>query len=419
MKNKNLNIGTILIVWLYVLFPSKLNSENPEWMYFFDIIPFRTIASFDNEVYITTNDAGIERLIRMNLEDFSLDTIIQLSISSVAKDANGDLWMSTRSKGVLHLKDGAITEYNSNNSGMSHNVVFDIAFDQENNLWCATINGLSKFDGQKWQVFRTEGTGQHDNSFLEVKIDKDGSTWHRIPTYQIVHRANGKFQSYNSENTSTKNLTYSHTIGIDKRGNKWFASGYYDIDTIGGLIKYDNSTWVEYNNQNSELPDNQLVSLAIDSNGVVWVGGIFGGLIKFDGSTWKNYTTTNSDILGNTVTIVCSDKFNNKWLNTLSLINLGVRALSVFREGGVLLPTSAIETIEKLKTKEPLVIPNPAENIICVTDIVKRERKYKISNFLGQVVLEGVFYHDIDVSSLATGFYFLNVDDFNLKFIKK
>lgn len=93
--------------------------------------------------------------------------------------------------------------------------------------------------------------------------------------------------------------------------------------------------------------------------------------------------------------------------------------MKYLEKGGVLLPTSAKESIERLKNKEPLVIPNPAVDIIRVTDIVMRERKYKITNILGQIVHEGIFYHDIDVSSLSSGFYFLKVDDFNLKFIKK
>jgi hypothetical protein len=419
MKKSILNICIIFMISLLSVFTPEMKSQNPEWMYFHDIKPSWTIAALGNSIYIQTNDEGTHWVIRLNLEDLSIDTIGRHSISSIAMDANGDIWMSTRGKGVMHYKDGIITEYNPQNSGLSHHVVHDIAFDNENNLWCATKNGLSKFDGQEWEVLRTDGSGQLDNEFGQVVIDKDGSTWHLINGSRVYHQMNGEFLRYNSENTGFFNLHLTSKIGIDSKGNKWFVSGIDFVDTLGGLIKYDNASWVEYNNKNSELTSNQLTTLTIDSNDIVWVGSYYNGLSKFDGTTWSNFTPSNSGISGEGVSNICTDRFNNKWMYVYSVLTQEKVGLEVFREGGVLLPTSAKESIERLKNKEPLVIPNPAVDMIRVTDIVMRERKYKITNILGQIVHEGIFYHDIDVSSLSSGFYFLKVDDFYLKFIKK
>jgi len=47
--------------------------------------------------------------------------------------------------------------------------------------------------------------------------------------------------------------------------------------------------WLLFNTDNSELPDNNVLSLAIDSYDNKWIGTKFGGLVKFDGKNWEIY----------------------------------------------------------------------------------------------------------------------------------
>ena len=45
-------------------------------------------------------------------------------------------------------------------------------------------------------------------------------------------------------------------------------------------------SWLLFNTDNSELSDNNVLSLAIDSYNNKWIGTKFGGLVKFDGEEW-------------------------------------------------------------------------------------------------------------------------------------
>jgi ligand-binding sensor domain-containing protein len=47
------------------------------------------------------------------------------------------------------------------------------------------------------------------------------------------------------------------------------------------------NSWVMFNTDNSELPDNNVLSLAMDSYDNKWIGTKFGGLVKFDGEEWR------------------------------------------------------------------------------------------------------------------------------------
>ena len=62
-----------------------------------------------------------------------------------------------------------------------------------------------------------------------------------------------------------------------------------------------------------------------------------------------------------------------------------------------------------------LVYPNPADNQISVTI----NGDYRITNVFGQIMLTGHESQSIDVSCLASGVYFLNVDGIIRKFIKR
>ncbi len=48
-----------------------------------------------------------------------------------------------------------------------------------------------------------------------------------------------------------------------------------------GLAKFDGTNWTVYNNSNSGLPDNVVVSIAIDGSGNKWIGTYDGGLAVY------------------------------------------------------------------------------------------------------------------------------------------
>src|SRR4030095_434692 len=68
-------------------------------------------------------------------------------------------------------------------------------------------------------------------------------------------------------------------IAIDGNGVKWIGTDF-------GLASFDDVTWTIYQTSNSNLPDNSIRSLAIDHQNSIWVGTFNGGLAKFDGSSW-------------------------------------------------------------------------------------------------------------------------------------
>jgi ligand-binding sensor domain-containing protein len=86
--------------------------------------------------------------------------------------------------------------------------------------------------------------------------------------------------------------------------------------TSGGLVKYNKTTGIStfYNRANSGLPDNIVISIAIDGNGMMWIGTFGGGLAKFDGINWTTYDPSNSGLPDYNVRSLAIDENGTKWM---------------------------------------------------------------------------------------------------------
>ncbi len=100
------------------------------------------------------------------------------------------------------------------------------------------------------------------------------------------------------------------SLAIDGNGIIWIGTGG------GGLTSFDGTNWTVYNTSNSGLPDNDICSLTIDGNGIMWIGTYGSGLATWDGSTWTSYNTSNSGLPGDAVYKSVSDGSGTMWFAT-------------------------------------------------------------------------------------------------------
>jgi hypothetical protein len=89
----------------------------------------------------------------------------------------------------------------------------------------------------------------------------------------------GKNHAQNSDWTNFYNSSQVKAIVTDKQFS-WLATGH-------GLVKMNQITGekIFYTSENSWLPSNQVLSLAMDKKGKLWIG-TNEGLSVFDGTTW-------------------------------------------------------------------------------------------------------------------------------------
>jgi PKD repeat protein len=195
------------------------------------------------------------------------------------------------------------TQYTISNSGLPNNNIKSIAIDDNNSIWMLTTSPqgytstLTKFDGTTWTNYTTSQVW-----LTCVAIDSNGKKW--VGADVILYGFDGSWTSYNNDNI--------RTIAI-KGNTKWIGSNQ------GWLAKFDGTTYTTYtissNYYSGYSP--QVTSVAIDTNGVVWVARSNDiGLKVFDGITWTSHVVSNSGLPSNAIYSIAVDTNNVKWIST-------------------------------------------------------------------------------------------------------
>ena len=271
------------------------------------------------------------------------------SIRDIKLDEDGAIWCAT-SKGLVIFDGSNWIIYSDTNSGLPSIYVNCFDFDEEGNAWIGTNSGLSKFDGINWSTYTKDNSDIPSDVINDICIDDDGNKW--IGTNEGLAKFDGQtFTRYETSNSGLPD-NFVHSILLSKSGKKWFGthSGLIGFDGqnwinlaasfpelkeyvssvkedsenniwmtfyyYDGIAKYDGNSVLIYNDDNSPLPSDNFLSLAIDSNNKVWIGTQDEGLFKFDGINWFNYNSENSGLPQNQVNAIEIDSLGNKWIAT-------------------------------------------------------------------------------------------------------
>lgn len=173
--------------------------------------------------------------------------------------------------------------------GLSNNSINAVLQTSDGFLWIATKDGLNRFDGQNFVVFKHDPNSENslpENYIMSLFESRDGSFWvgtwgGGLCKYDPVH------ESFIKITTQIKNDSYVQCISEDDFGWLWF--GTY----TGGLFKYHPKTKHarSFNIETDgplKIMNNNVTTLAINEDNSLWIGTWGGGFSFFDEK--KNYT---------------------------------------------------------------------------------------------------------------------------------
>jgi ligand-binding sensor domain-containing protein len=121
------------------------------------------------------------------------DMIPGINIPEMKLLPNNELWI-TATKGMpghgfsgdgIMVIDSAlnVTRYKGENSLLPADDVFDLELDGNGDIWVASSNGISKFDGNKWIVFNTDNARLAENNTKAITITSSGDIWVASDSY--------------------------------------------------------------------------------------------------------------------------------------------------------------------------------------------------------------------------------------------
>lgn len=207
-------------------------------------------------------------------------------INQVYQDRKGFVWIATENG--LNKFDGMkfnIYKHSSEDStSLKNNYVRTIFEDSSGNFWVGCINGLMKYD---WAT----------NSFREIKMYKDGNLVSPHITRMIEARngdiwvatsGQGIFFIKKGEREFHANLqltnllvsNYLNSIFEDSKGNLWIGS------ENNGLNLYNPVTnQIKAFTAPANISSNNISSITEDKQGNIYVGTLTGGLNKYNEQT--------------------------------------------------------------------------------------------------------------------------------------
>ena len=161
--------------------------------------------------------------------------------------------------------------------GLSQSSIFSILQCSKGFMWFGTEDGLDRYDGYEFKIYRNEPENPNSLSYNYVKViyeDSAGVLW--IGTYggglDKFNRETDQFTHYMSVANDSNSLSnnFVNSICEDKAGTLW-------IGTEDGLNKFDsrNERFICYRadpSDSNNLSDNKVTSIYEDRKGVLWVG---------------------------------------------------------------------------------------------------------------------------------------------------
>ena len=284
------------------------------------------------------------------------------TINDIAIDSQDNVWVGTN-WGLCKYDGTDWTLFLTSNSGLTDNVIHALATDSLDRVWIGTqLNGVVVFDGSIWTSYTTSNSPLPDNEIKCITIDHRGWAW--IGTYLgLVCYTGVDWRLYDDTPSSygglqlngpviedvavredglvaigtlnggfhylTDTLVVVHATYIDLfpdntqmgvvfdevHDERWMATPSQGLLRQGG--DWYGGSWFQYAMGGSGIPTNSLTSIAMDDQGLPWMGtSISGVVVRNSNGSFTSYTSSNSGLPDNTIECLAFASDGALWVGT-------------------------------------------------------------------------------------------------------
>ncbi len=268
--------------------------------------------------------------------------------------------------------------------GLSQSTVQAILQDRDGFMWFGTMDGLNRYDGYNFVVFRHDpehpASTLSDNDIRSLYEDRSGAIWVATAGGGLCKydRSTGEFTQFRHDPIDVEGITGGEVTAMfeDSRGSFWVGTSeglnlfnrssgvftrfrYSDgensrqiengitciyesrdgtvwFGTTAGLRKYDPSkgTFGKFDSPENSIRSRKISSLLEIDPGKLWIGtdnGLF--LLNEDAGTVRGYTEAGSGysrISGRSITFLQPDEDGGMWLGSQSGVDHFVPKLGGF-----------------------------------------------------------------------------------------
>lgn len=227
----------------------------------------------------------------------------------------------------------------NNSYSISNNVIWDLYFDSQRNLWIASDDGVDKVylssnNGLLNKFSKNATSFKEGISINNFSNQSNGNIW--MATKQGAFKFDDNNNSYKQYLPPKILHNKVRDILVEENGLVWIA-------TTGGLNIYDskNKKFLKYVSKlkgENVLTSNYLTAIAQDTKGTIWIGTFNKGLFKvvktnnggLEFVNFKHDTNNDNSLSSNAINDLAFDENDNVWIATDKGVNCFYRLNGVF-----------------------------------------------------------------------------------------
>lgn len=255
----------------------------------------------------------------------------QINVNCIIQDSRGFMWIGSRNG--LNRYDGykfTIYRYDAkNDNSVSNNMITDLLEDHDGNIWIATQNGLNRYERNTGTFTRYMHDDKNANSISNniinrLLFDRDGKLWIATQTGGLdcldTKKNIFRHHKHSVSDTNSINDDNVRTVFEDSQRNLWVGT------STGGLNLYNRK-----NNTFSNFPYRDPVSKNIAGSNTIciiennkdqlWIGTQEDGLFLFakGNKSFRRFIhmeNSSNSISSNTIYSLKKDEAGNLWIGT-------------------------------------------------------------------------------------------------------
>lgn len=215
-------------------------------------------------------------------------------------------------------------EHLTTREGLSQSLVKCIVKDSQGYMWFGTFDGLNRFDGMRFYVYKHDASNSKSllgNDVYTLCEHDNGDLW--VGTcngLSIFSKETYEFDNTHPLNEMRKSINNKQIFSIvkDQNGNMWLGThsdGVYCVQKETNRIFH----YLHESDQSNSLSSNNITALYADHLGWIWVGTLDSGLVLFkpEAREFIRFVHQDADpfsLIGPFVVDVTEDKDGNLWV---------------------------------------------------------------------------------------------------------
>lgn len=290
------------------------------------------------------NEAGVDKIVEQQSfkifqhKDNEPNSFPSGTVRCIIDDVEGNIWIGIINKGLVKynprtkLFEHFLPDYNPKSKKISGLHITSLLQDSNNDIWIGEWDsGLNRYNNKTGTFDHVAGMGKglitlSDNRIQFIREESPGVLWVGTENglnklYIKEKRSIAYFNDKNDVNSLGGNALQSNAYVKDSLGNLWlgaWSGGLTKMEFLDAKRESAKFTRWSYNvNGKGGLTNNNVISLHLDKNGLLWIGTFGSGINRLNTKTGLiDNLTTDNGLPNNVIFGILEDDNNEMWFSS-------------------------------------------------------------------------------------------------------